>query len=467
MAYSLLGAHVNTTVGGLPELIARWKPPLVVLLDHSDAWHRVKAESPDTTFVGRLFLDGEPDFNVPSPGPIKAARDTCARILPWAERMGETYSYWQGVNEPIISSPIAMQRFAAFEAERTRIMAAHGFRVVVGSFSVGNPSLPYWRQFLPALEAARQYHGALALHEYAWPTLDRDAPWYALRHRKVYHGEPDHDWAGFPSHLKSLPLLITECGLDGLLEQGSRPRGWRALHGADPDRYLRQLDWYNTQLLRDPYVIGAAIYCLATPDPQWQSYDVWPNLAGMLAGAAKPLYRLGKKPPEEPVEPFEPPEPRKREESGWRMEVERRPGARIIAGSLPGPGIQVTVADPWGNASTVTSGSKPEYGPGGFEVLAPNPAAYTVAFLDQRFEVQTRDGATIVTFTGAEPPAALAADRPAPPQELPEESSPKQLPVQPPKSTPSNGDEPMDEEARFALALEKLNRIVELLRQRS
>jgi len=48
-----------------------------------------------------------------------------------------TYSFWQGVNEPAIDSPEAMQRYADLEAERARVMDSHGFRVVVGSFSVG------------------------------------------------------------------------------------------------------------------------------------------------------------------------------------------------------------------------------------------------------------------------------------------------------------------------------------------
>ena len=260
MSYGLLGAHVNTTVSGLPETITDWKPPLVVLLDHSDVWHDVKAQSPSSLFVGRFMQDQslEPNFNEPNLDPIRAARDHCDKVLPWAERMGETYDFWQGVNEPIISSPEAMERCAAFDAERARIMDQNGFRVVVGSFSVGNPELSYWNQFVTALEAARQYNGALALHEYAWPTMKHQWRWYLLRHRKVYGGHRPHGWAGLPDHLKDLPLLITECGLDGLIEEGHEPRGWQVLYGNDPGEYLRQLSWYDRELLKDPYVIGAA-----------------------------------------------------------------------------------------------------------------------------------------------------------------------------------------------------------------
>ncbi len=292
MSYSLLGVHVNMSTGGLSEVIQEWKPPLVVTLDHSDVWRSVKATSPNTILVGRLYQEWEPDFASASLDPIQAAREHCEEILPWAERMGETYNYWQGVNEPIITDHVSMQRYADFEAERTRQLHGHGFRAAVGSFPVGNPELAYWQSFLPALEAALQYDGAMALHEYAWPTLDNEHPWYLLRHRKVYDGEPEHGWEGLPRHLKSLPLLITECGLDGLIEQGYPPRGWQVLYGKDPDQYLEQLAWYDAELEKDPYVVGAALYCCGTADWQWKSYDIWPEFSQILAQKAKPLYRL-------------------------------------------------------------------------------------------------------------------------------------------------------------------------------
>jgi hypothetical protein len=450
MSYSLLGAHVNSTVSGVPEAIKEWKPPLVVLLDHSDVWHGVKAESPHTVFVGRVYMEFEPDFNRPDLDPIKAARDHCDRILPWAERMGGTYSFWQGVNEPVIGSPEAMQRCAAFDGERTRIMDDHGFRVVVGSFSVGNPRLAYWQEFLPALEAARQYQGALALHQYAWPTMDHKAPWYSLRHRKVYQGEQDRDWAGLPDHLKSLPLLITECGLDGLITQGHPPRGWQNLQG--PEQYLRQLAWYDAELQKDPYVAGAAVYCLATPDPQWKPYDIWPEPTGMLAKQATPLYRLSEvPPPTKPEQPVALEEPEQPPAGPWRMEVAARPGSKIIAGSFPRAGIHLTITDPWGNAATTTSGSKPEYGVGGFEVLAPHTTIYRLSFLGQTFRVQTREASTIVTFTEVEQPEQPPPEPPQPPEEPP----------------PEGPMEPKDEYALMDRVLERLDRIIESLQARS
>ncbi len=411
MSYSLLGAHVNATVSGMPELFSEWKAPLVVLLDHSSIWHDVKAASPDTVFVGRVYQEFEPNFNDPNFAPRQVAREYCASVLPWAERMGETCRYWQGANEPIVSSSEAMKRFAEFEIERTRIMAAEGFRVVVGTFSVGNPELYLWNHFVPALEVAQQHGGALALHEYAWPTMDENPVWMALRHRKVYEGDEDHLWDGLPAHLKDLPLLITECGLDGLVEPGRPPRGWRTLYRHEPAEYLRQLAWYDAELQKDPYVVGAAIYCCGAADATWRSYDIWPAVAHALAREATPLYRLPALQPEELPRPR--PEPFVAQSSGWHIETELRPGPRIIAGSLPWAGIEITITDPWSNSSTAVSGSKPQHGVGGFEFLAPHPVTYTLTFLGKSFPVEAGDGITFMTFAevkSAPPPATTDQD---------------------------------------------------------
>jgi hypothetical protein len=294
ISYRLLGAHVNATLNGLAPVLSEWRPPLMVVLDHSEVWHSVKAASPDTVIVGRIHREFEPRFGDPSLDPLQAARDHCELLLPWAERMGDTYDFWQGVNEPDIQSREGMQRYADFDAERVRIMDGHGVRVVVGTLSVGNPSnLAWWQEYVPALEEALRYGGALALHEYGWPTLDHESPWYLLRHRKLYEGEPEHNWHGLPEHLKNMPLVITECGLDGMIDSGRGPRGWQVRHGLNPRQYLKELAWYDAELCKDPYVVGAAIYCCCSSnDPNWGTYNIWPEPARTLARKAKPVYRL-------------------------------------------------------------------------------------------------------------------------------------------------------------------------------
>ena len=91
--------------------------------------------------------------------------------------------------------------------------------------------------------------------------------------------------------------------------------------------------------------------------------------------------------------------------TGWAMRLEVRPGPRAIAGSLPRPGIPISISDPWGNHWITTSGDKPEHGVGGFEVLLWADATYTVRFLDQEFPIPVVGAFLFLTF--AEPGAAV------------------------------------------------------------
>jgi hypothetical protein len=428
MAYGLLGAHVNATIHGVPELVADWKPPLVVVLDHSDAWHGVKAASPKTVFVGRNYLASEPDFNNSDLDPIQAARDHCDQILPWAEKMGTTYGYWQGVNEPILNSAEAVRRYAGFDAERARIMNSQGFHVVVGSFSVGHPTkMAHWKHYLPALEAAFQFKGALALHEYAWPTLDREWPWYLLRHRKVYDGEPEHQWEGLPQRLKTLPLFITECGLDGLIEQGHPPRGFRTLHGGNPEQYLHELAWYDARLQKDPYVRGAAIYCCGGAGPAWQSYDIWPEPAETLARQATPVYRRRKPEPSKPPEPPQPAPTPAPEDIEDKKKAKRRLIRSVLRPAIP----------------MAASGTPP---------LRRQPAVLAPTSREARSEAQDQKAAADV-----EPaPDDVSAPSPEPPGPLKSQAavSSLHLPLAP------------DEGAMLEQVLERLDEIIALLEQK-
>jgi hypothetical protein len=177
---------------------------------------------------------------------------------------------------------------------------------------------------------------------------------------------------------------------------------------------------------------------------------------GLLAGSQNrhldglwQLVKEGSPPlPEEPLEPEDPQPPEDEEQLAapkWQMAVEYRSGPPILAGTFPRAGIQVTIADPWGNATTVISGSKPEHGPGGFEVVAPHQVEYTLAFLEQTFVVQMKDGSTFVTFSEPAPPEPEPEPVPEPepePEPVPE-SAPEPQPVAEPEPEPE--PEPLPE----------------------
>jgi hypothetical protein len=91
---------------------------------------------------------------------------------------------------------------------------------------------------------------------------------------------------------------------------------------------------------------------------------------------------------------------------GWTMQIERGPGLSLMIGIMPRAGIEVTIVDPFGNATRTFSGSKPEYGVGGWETWAPHVGNYRVLFLDQAFGVPMSGQYTVLTFYEGEAPPA-------------------------------------------------------------
>ena len=103
-------------------------------------------------------------------------------------------------------------------------------------------------------------------------------------------GDPADKWEGLPTHLKMLPLYITESGLDGLIEDYSEPRGWQTVYGGTPILYTGQLRWYNDQLLDDKYVVGSAVYCMNCGG-EWETYNIYPTITKAIVATATPIYR--------------------------------------------------------------------------------------------------------------------------------------------------------------------------------
>lgn len=78
------------------------------------------------------------------------------------------------------------------------------------------------------------------------------------------------------------------------------------------------------------------------------------------------------------------------------IQIERRAGVRAVAGSIRQGGIPVLVADPWGNQYRTTSGTKPELGVNGWEVVVPIDAVYRVTWADKQINVAVRGDFVLV-----------------------------------------------------------------------
>jgi len=261
----------------------------------------IKRISPRTRIIGRISLE---QINLATLDPIAEARRFVETLLPLADDPARRpyFDGWESYNEPVAANAEEMARFADFEAERTRLLGERGIRSVIGNFGAGQPPLELWSAFFPALQAALQYDGWLGLHEYSAPTIyylstadgrgrypgvtPQDEGWLTLRYRKVYRD------ILAPAGL-TLPLVMTELGVDGLVQNRPGPpeaRGWQefqqywAEHGYGlwgPGAYVEQLVWYDNAMRQNDYVLGGAIFALS-PTAGWETYDIMGPCAGVL-----------------------------------------------------------------------------------------------------------------------------------------------------------------------------------------
>ena len=305
---SKLGVVVARNDPGLFDLLATHGVAVVSTLELDPNFAaQIKQTAPNTRLIGRLPDKDKEQIDLSTlADPAGAARSFVEQLLTIAgdEQRQRAFDGWQSYNEPIANNPDEMKRWAEFEAERTRLLAARGIRSVIGNFGTGQPQMELWPHFLPAVQAAKENDGWLALHEYAAPTIyffstrdnnDRypgvspeDTGWLTLRYRHVYNEVLK------PAGLGDIPLVFTELGVDGTV-RNNRPgpqdaRGWQDFQGYwaengyglwGPGAYIEQLVWFDQAMRQDDYVIGGCIYALAASQG-WESYDILGPAAAVL-----------------------------------------------------------------------------------------------------------------------------------------------------------------------------------------
>lgn len=261
---SLLGPHIMGQHAQIARL-ARSRPRVAKAIMPIDAsWMReAKAASPRTFWIGRWYVEQQP-LNDPE----RDAERFVSQLVRVAEPFRGVFDALEGYNEVVIDTDEQAARYAAFERRRVQLLAAEGWKPVVGNFSTGHPELARWAAFLPGLEGAY----ALGLHEYAAPQMQFEATWRCLRYRRV--------WEILPLHLR-LPVVITECGIDD-----NAGGGWRRY--ADPDAYLSQLAWYDAEMRADVArgipIIGATVFTEGRiAEDRWESFDTEGEMADRLA----------------------------------------------------------------------------------------------------------------------------------------------------------------------------------------
>jgi hypothetical protein len=284
-----MGLHIiNNNSPDIMEFVRVAKPRVLKAVDDLHWLREAKAASPQTITVGRVTASSQRYEG----DPAQAARAFVAEQMEKYNYNREGVDYWEGWNEPAPKTAAEMTWYATFEAERVRALAENGLRAAVGTYPTGVPEWDLLALFLPAIQAAKQYDGILALHEYSAPTMQfgvgAGIPGRApvanrgsltLRYRYWYEDLLK------PRGL-AIPLIITEAGIDGGIRNRPGPPdalGWRqfttywsqqGLGGDGTRAYLDQLAWYDNETRQDSYVLGFTVFTAGDPDDQWQSFDI-------------------------------------------------------------------------------------------------------------------------------------------------------------------------------------------------
>jgi hypothetical protein len=299
---SKLGLHtVRANDSYIMEFISRARPRVVKAVDDLGWLAEVKRVSPNTLTIGRLNSNQTED-NVLVMNPEEAADQYIAAQLE-RYRLNPGVDVWEGWNEFVPVNNERMAWYARFEARRACAMQALGLRAAVGGFSVGVPEYDMMAYFLPALEAAYRCDGIFTLHEYNSPTMDcgvtsgREAiipgapnfgavemGYHTLRYRFWYEGYLK------PRNMGDLPLVISEAGVEGRPTPGGpcedpSGRAWkdygnwwvgRGFGSSRAEAYINVLSWYDRQLQRDSYVIGATLFTAGAlyNDDTWHPFEL-------------------------------------------------------------------------------------------------------------------------------------------------------------------------------------------------
>ncbi len=290
LSIHLIGSYTE----GAKRIVAA-KPRVIKVLDPQssaamrEAMRDYKRRHPKGLVVMRVW-ERTPDVRYRlQDDPVQSAEDFWNRVLrPAVQALSvedrRLVDYLEGPNEgettPTWETVEHARWFGRFWERLAQRIAEAGFRPLIGSIAVGNPRgtiaeiRARLEAFLPALRAAQRHNGGWSYHSYTiqYTTDPGVEYWFSLRYRIFYEFLRER----YPE-LANLPMILTEGGVD---EVGNpNTSGWRAR--GDTAKYQRWLVWYDSELKRDPYVVGVTLFQIGNPEGWW-SFDLEP-IAGWLA----------------------------------------------------------------------------------------------------------------------------------------------------------------------------------------
>jgi hypothetical protein len=299
---SKLSLHFIRNTPASYQFLRDTTPPLIKLASDVGWSSTVRHDFPSMLIIGRLSPENRTELA--QMDPVRAANKYVTDLLP-EYRANPHVDYWEGWNEFDPRTPDQWNWFVQFEGQRACLMRHYGYQTVIGNFSTGRPEFNEMLMFLPAIRIGLKCGAILGLHEYSAPSMQFGYQ-LAIPHRPAFSDRGlltfrYRFW--YEDILKPLnlpiPLVITEMGVDGGVG-GGRPGpsgvgGWldftrywqdQGWGGDGAGVYTSQLAWYDSEMRKDPYVIGATIFTAGRPGG-WESFNVEnliPSLTSYVAG---------------------------------------------------------------------------------------------------------------------------------------------------------------------------------------
>lgn len=284
----LLGPHLGGPWTSKIEIVRKWQPPLILVLQPEvDKVRMLRDAIPGAIIIGRFYHDDSHYASNINSRPKDFAHEIHQEIvnnpvtplLDYAQSNNETNQDWEGI-----------QKLNEFTQEWMHLADQSGvYKCAILAFSVGNPDMPYkpgdpagfdgrmlyWQQVLPSLNYAQVNNHILLMHAYGYPDMFHpDANWYIYRYERQVQANLR------TLGITKLKYAYGEIGIDRLIVNGKG--GYKVVPTTDEGYTNQTLQW-EKDLQGESLLLGGAIFT-AGDSGGWDTYDIFStNVASMIA----------------------------------------------------------------------------------------------------------------------------------------------------------------------------------------